>query len=97
MAVGKRDGIRPADVVGSIANEANVPGRDIGPIDIRDDVTFVMIPDRYVDQVLQKVGRKRFRGKALNVRVAAGGGSEPPRPKRPPFDKFMKPKGKRKP
>ena len=94
LAVGKRDGIRPADVVGSIANEANVPGRDIGPIDIRDDITFVMIPDRYVDQVLQKVGRKRFRGKALNVRVAAGGGSEPPRPKRPAFDKFVKKKRK---
>jgi ATP-dependent RNA helicase DeaD len=87
LAVGKRDGIRPADVVGSIANEANVPGRDIGPIDIRDDVTFVMIPSRYVDQVLQKVGRKRFRGRALNVRVATG---EPPQSKRPPFGKFMK-------
>src|SRR5437764_10334241 len=28
MAVGKRDGIRPADVVGSIANEAGLAGRD---------------------------------------------------------------------
>ncbi|HJW92254.1 MAG TPA: DEAD/DEAH box helicase [Thermoanaerobaculia bacterium] len=87
MGVGKRDGIRPADVVGSIANEANVPGRDIGPIEIRDDITFVMIPDRYVEQVLQKVGRKRFRGRALNVRVAGSEG--PATPRRPPFDKFM--------
>src|SRR5258705_2813238 len=36
MAVATRDGVRPADVVGSIANEADVPGRDIGPIDIRE-------------------------------------------------------------
>ena len=90
MAVGKRDGIRPADVVGSIANEANVPGRDIGPIDIRDDITFVMIPDRYVEQVLQKVGRKRFRGKALNVRVAGGSSDAPPRARPPAFGKFIK-------
>jgi ATP-dependent RNA helicase DeaD len=69
LAVGKRDGIRPADVVGSIANEANVPGRDIGPIEIREESTFVGIPARYVDQVLAKVGRKKFRGRALNVRV----------------------------
>ncbi|HEX7419535.1 MAG TPA: DEAD/DEAH box helicase, partial [Thermoanaerobaculia bacterium] len=41
MSVGKRDGIRPADVVGSIANEADVPGRDIGPIEIQDAVTYV--------------------------------------------------------
>src|SRR5437588_12755164 len=28
MAVGKKDGIRPADVVGSIANEAGISGRE---------------------------------------------------------------------
>jgi ATP-dependent RNA helicase DeaD len=100
IAVGKRDGIRPADVVGSIANEADVPGRDIGPIEIRDDITFVMIPTRYVEQVLQKVGHKRFRGKALNVRVTGGEGPPPMRRPGPPkggFSKFKKPgaKGKR--
>ena len=79
LAVGKRDGIRPADIVGSIANEANVPGRDIGPIEIRDETTFVGIPPHYVDQVLAKVGRKRFRGRALNVRVASSHDSRPPR------------------
>jgi len=92
MAVGKRDGIRPADVVGSIANEANVAGRDIGPIEIRDDITYVVIPTRYVAQVLEKVGRKRFRGKALNVKVA-GGSDGPPMRKPAPFGKFIK-KGK---
>jgi len=92
MAVGKRDGIRPADVVGSIANEANVAGRDIGPIEIRDDITYVVIPTRYVAQVLEKVGRKRFRGTALNVKVA-GGSDGPPMRKPAPFGKFIK-KGK---
>jgi ATP-dependent RNA helicase DeaD len=70
MSVGREDGIRPADVVGSIANEADIPGRDIGPIDIQDDMTFVGIPERYVEVVLEKVGKKRFRGRAVNLRVA---------------------------
>ena len=70
MSVGKRDGIRPADVVGSIANEADVPGRDIGPIEIRESVTYVTIPQHYVDQVLEKVSRARFRGRAVNLRIA---------------------------
>ncbi|HEX8171698.1 MAG TPA: DEAD/DEAH box helicase [Thermoanaerobaculia bacterium] len=70
MSVGKRDGIRPADVVGSIANEADIPGRDIGPIEIRDDITYVGIPERFVDVVLEKVGRAKFRGRAVNLRVA---------------------------
>ncbi len=70
MSVGKRDGIRPADVVGSIANEADVPGRDIGPIEIQDAVTYVTVPESYVDKIMEKVGRTRFRGRAVNLRIA---------------------------
>ncbi|HEX7832538.1 MAG TPA: DEAD/DEAH box helicase [Thermoanaerobaculia bacterium] len=70
MDVGREDGIRPADVVGSIANEAGIPGRDIGPIEIRDDITYVGIPERFVDLVISALGRKKFRGRNLNVRVA---------------------------
>jgi ATP-dependent RNA helicase DeaD len=90
MSVGRNDGIRPADVVGSIANEADIPGRDIGPIDIQDDATYVGVPERFVEQVLDKVGRKRFRGRAVNLRVARpdeglGGGARRPPQKRNDF------------
>src|SRR5947209_4784389 len=65
MSVGKRDGIRPADVVGSIANEAGIAGRDIGPIEILDSITFVDVPAEAAEHVLATVGRARFRGKAV--------------------------------
>jgi ATP-dependent RNA helicase DeaD len=70
MSVGKREGVRPADVVGSIANEANIPGRDIGPIDIRDEVTYVGVPERFAEQVIESVGKARFRGRAVNLKRA---------------------------
>jgi ATP-dependent RNA helicase DeaD len=70
MSIGKRDGVRPADIVGSIANEAGVAGRDIGPIEIRESSTYVSVPADAVDRVLQKVGRAKFRGRAVNLRVA---------------------------
>jgi ATP-dependent RNA helicase DeaD len=92
MSVGRADGIRPADVVGSIANEADIPGRDIGPIDIQEEVTYVGIPERYVDVVIEKVGKARFRGRAVNLKVAAPGaanarpaGRSDARPARPPY------------
>jgi len=85
MSIGRREGIRPADVVGSIANEANVPGREIGPIEIRDEVTYVGVPERYVETVIAKLGKKRFRGRALNLRVATKPPAESARPSRPPF------------
>ena len=78
MDVGKRDGVRPADVVGSIANEADIPGREIGPIDIRDDVTYVTVPASAAERVIKSVGRSRFRGRSVNLRVA----NETARPKR---------------
>ncbi|HUP48760.1 MAG TPA: DEAD/DEAH box helicase, partial [Thermoanaerobaculia bacterium] len=90
MDVGKRDGIRPADVVGSIANEAGIAGRDIGPIEIRDEVTYVSVPAEAAAHVVKSVSRARFRGRAVNLRVA-GGADRPaaPRSSRPA------PRGKR--
>ena len=82
MTVGRRDGIRPADVVGSIANEADIPGRDIGPIDIQEEITFVGVPERYVEIVLAKVGKKKFRGRAVNMRVARADEGHERRPAR---------------
>jgi ATP-dependent RNA helicase DeaD len=98
LAVGKNDGIRASDVVGSIANEANIPGREIGPIDIQDDVTYVGIPDHYVDTVIDKVGRKKFRGKSLNIRVTSAYEEEQqrarpraPKPAGKPYEGAAKP------
>jgi hypothetical protein len=80
MAVGKKDGIRPADVVGSIANEAGISGREIGPIDIRDEITYVSIPLRLRDDVIAKLAGAKFRGRPVHLKVA---GAEAPsdRPK----------------
>ena len=84
MALGKRDGIRPADVVGSIANEAGISGSEIGPIEIRDEITYVSIPARHQEDVLAKLGGARFRGRPVNLRVA---GPEGPSRERPRFDR----------
>jgi ATP-dependent RNA helicase DeaD len=93
MAVGKNDGIRPADVVGSIANEADIPGRDIGPIDIRDDVTYVSVPAEVVDHVIASIAKAKFKGRSVNLRIAREdeGADRPPRPARAPFKPAFKP------
>ncbi|MBV9185030.1 MAG: DEAD/DEAH box helicase [Acidobacteria bacterium] len=80
MAVGKKDGIRPADVVGSIANEAGISGREIGPIDIRDEITYVSIPLRLRDDVIAKLAGAKFRGRPVNLKVA-GAETSSDRPK----------------
>jgi ATP-dependent RNA helicase DeaD len=91
MAVGKRDGIRPADVVGSIANEAGISGSEIGPIEIRDEITYVSIPARHRDDVIAKLGGAKFRGRPVNLRVAAAeASSDRPRYGGPPAGRFRR-------
>jgi ATP-dependent RNA helicase DeaD len=70
LSAGRNDRVRPADIVGAIANEANLPGRAIGAIDIYDEFSFVEVPREAANRVLGALGRTTLRGKRLNVEIA---------------------------
>ena len=70
IAAGSRAGVRPGDIVGAIANEADVPGKAIGSIDIYDRFTFVELPAQYRDRVLQRMARTTIRGRPVEIRLA---------------------------
>jgi ATP-dependent RNA helicase DeaD len=57
---GKMQGVRPSDIVGTIAYNANIPGYVIGKIRIEDKVTFVDIPEDVLEQVLKQNGNYRL-------------------------------------
>jgi ATP-dependent RNA helicase DeaD len=62
---GKANGIRPNDIVGTIAFHANIPGHVIGKIRIDDKITYVDIPEDLVEQVMKhngnyNVGKDKF-------------------------------------
>ncbi len=61
LNTGRKDGVRPQDIVGSIASHAEIPGKIIGKIFIQDKHTVVDIPEQYVAQVLSKTGSYRVR------------------------------------
>jgi ATP-dependent RNA helicase DeaD len=69
--VGRNQGVRPADIVGAIANEADVPGRAIGAIDIYDRFTFVEVPSEYREAVLVGMSGASIRNREVNVSAAA--------------------------
>jgi ATP-dependent RNA helicase DeaD len=82
--VGRFQGIRPQDIVGAIANEANIPGRAIGQIDIFDNFSFVDVPAQVAEQVIVAIGSSGIKGRAVNVEVASAehGPAGGPRPTR---------------
>jgi hypothetical protein len=56
--------------VGAIANEANLPGKHIGPIEIFDDFSVVGVPAEFQAQVLTAMAGATVRGQAANIRPA---------------------------
>jgi ATP-dependent RNA helicase DeaD len=70
--------VRPADIVGAIANEAGVPGRSIGAIDIYDRFSFVDVPAQYIRQVLQRMDGVTIRSRDARIRVATPRDEEAP-------------------
>ena len=61
LGTGKTNGVRPGDIVGSIASRANIPGYSIGKIFIQDKHTLVDVPEEYVAKILDKTGTYRIR------------------------------------
>jgi len=52
LAIGKKHGVRPNDIVGAIAAHANIPGSLIGKIHIQEKLSYVDIPEEVMGQVM---------------------------------------------
>ncbi len=68
VGVGRKAGIRPNDLVGAIANETGLTGREIGPIRITDTYSVVGVPETRLDNVIDQLKHTVIRGKAASVR-----------------------------
>jgi ATP-dependent RNA helicase DeaD len=66
--VGRLAGIRPADLVGAITNEARVNSRDIGVIDIADQYSLVEVSTASVEDIITALRGTKLRGKSVAVR-----------------------------
>jgi ATP-dependent RNA helicase DeaD len=70
---GRASGIRPQDIVGALANESSLSGRDIGAIQIHERHALVEIPEHAADDVLRSLrGSTTLKGRRANVRRDRG-------------------------
>lgn len=69
FGVGRRDDVRPKDLVGAITGEASIPGDRIGRIEIRDNHSSVEVAASVADQVIKSLATATIRGRPANVRV----------------------------
>ncbi len=68
--VGREDGVRPGDLVGAIANEADIPGRSIGAIELYDHFSLVDVPSNQVKNVLNALKGTRIRNRKVTPSIA---------------------------
>jgi ATP-dependent RNA helicase DeaD len=81
IEVGSAHGIRPSNVVGAIANEAGIEGVHIGRVDIRDDHSFVDLPEGMPKQVFKLLQKVLVAGRELRISKVD---EKPPKPPRGP-------------
>ncbi|WP_133478644.1 DEAD/DEAH box helicase [Cognatilysobacter segetis] len=81
IEVGHVHGVKPGNIVGAIANEADLESRFIGRIDIRDHFTLIDLPEGMPRETMEHLKRVRVAGQQLKIRRDEG---TPPRTDRGP-------------
>lgn len=72
--VGKKDKIKPANILGAITGESGIPGKLVGSIDMLDNYTFVEVPSKYADAVLLAMENVTIKGRKISMEKAKGTG-----------------------
>lgn len=76
LAVGRRDGAKPGQIVGAIANEASMDSKYIGAISIYDTFSTVDLPEGMPKATHDILAKARVCGRMLDIREYT---AEPPR------------------
>ncbi len=79
IEVGSVHGIKPGNIVGAIANEADIEGVLIGRVDIRENHSYVDLPEGMPKEIFKQLQKVRVAGRELRISRVA---EKPPKPPR---------------
>ena len=80
LEVGNNDGISPSNIVGAIANEADIESRFIGEIKLHDDYSTVDLPEGMPADLLNHLKKVRVCAKPMRISVLGGSSSDSVQP-----------------
>ena len=75
IEVGKKDRVKPGSIVGAIAGEGGIDGRDIGHIEIYPTFSLVDITADLSGEQLSRISKGYVSGRQLRIRVDEGPGA----------------------
>lgn len=68
--LGKKQGIRPGDILGAVAGECDIPGYDIGEIEVLDNFSFFTAAKEHKHQILDRMNRSQIKGMDVVVEIS---------------------------
>jgi ATP-dependent RNA helicase DeaD len=71
--IGRSSRVRPGDLVGAIAGETSLTGRDVGAIEITENFSLVEVPSNAVDEVISAIKRTTIKGQKVTPRRERSG------------------------
>ncbi|MBS4096466.1 MAG: ATP-dependent RNA helicase DbpA [Sulfuricella sp.] len=69
---GRKDKIRPGDVLGALTGEAGLTREQVGKITVTDQTTYVAITRNIAREAVRRLSEGKVKGKSVKVRVLAG-------------------------
>jgi ATP-independent RNA helicase DbpA len=70
IGAGRKNKIRPGDILGALTGECGIAGEDIGKIEIQDYISFVAISKRVSRRALSGLETGRVKGRRVRVELA---------------------------
>ena len=67
---GKKDKVRPGDILGALVNEAGLTASQVGNITIQDRQSFVAIEAAQINQTIEKLLNGKIKGRKFKVGLA---------------------------
>ncbi len=68
--VGKKQGVRPGDILGAVAGECDIPGSDIGEIEILENYSFFTAATEHKNRILKKMEGAQIKGQNVVVELS---------------------------
>ena len=68
--LGKKQGIRPGDILGAVAGECDIPGSDIGEIELLDNFSFFTASKEHKNRILDRMNRSQIKGMDVIVELS---------------------------
>ncbi len=72
IAGGKKDKVRPGDILGALTGEKGIAGEQVGKINIMHNRAFVAVNTAVANKALDKLSRGKLKGRSFKVRMLRG-------------------------